>query len=88
MTDFDGDGTERAITLDGKKMSTLLRWAVHSLEIFMWEEDYSLAPFRNSIPPYFDLLPEYWPEEDEETGEELPDEDVPEGEVCWRVQIE
>ena len=40
MTDFDEDGTERSLTLDGKKMSTLLRWAVHSLEIFMWAEDF------------------------------------------------
>ena len=88
MADFDGGGAEQSMTLDGKKMSTLLRWAVHSLEIFMWPEDYDLAPSRNSIPPYFDLLPEYWPDKDEETGEDLPDEDVPERDVCWRVQIE
>lgn len=56
MTNFDGDGVEQSITLDGKKMSTLLRWAVRSLEIFMWAEDYDLAPFRNSIPPYFGNL--------------------------------
>lgn len=31
---------EQALTLDGGKMAKLLRWAVHSLEIFMWEEDY------------------------------------------------
>lgn len=86
MTDFDG--TERSITLDGKKMSTLLRWAVHSLEIFMWPEDYDLAPSRNSVPPYFDLLPEYWPDEGEEADEDFSDEDMPEGEVCWGVQIE
>ena len=88
MIDFDGDGTEQSMTLDGKKMSTLLRWAVHSLEIFMWPEDYDLAPSRNSVPPYFDLLPEYWPDEDEEADEDFSDEDMPEGEVCWRVQIE
>ena len=88
MIDFDGDGTEQSMTLDGKKMSTLLRWAVHSLEIFMWPEDYDLAPSRNSVPPYFDLLPEYWPDEDEEADEDFSDENMPEGEVCWRVQIE
>lgn len=87
MTDFDGDGVEQTMTLDGKKMSTLLRWAVHSLEIFMWLEDYDLIPSRNSIPPYFDLLPEYWPDE-EEADEDFSDEDMPEGEICWRVQIE
>lgn len=88
MTDFDDDGVEQTMTLDGKKMSTLLRWAVHSLEIFMWPEDYDLIPSRNSIPPYFDLLPEYWPDEGEEADEDFLDEDVPEGEICWRVQIE
>ncbi len=89
MTDFDGDGVEQAMTLDGKKMSTLLRWAVHSLEIFMWPEDYNLNPSSDSIPPYFDLLPEHWPDEDEDTDENFSDEaDMPEGEVCWRVQIE
>ena len=95
MTDFDAGGTEQAMTLDGKKMSTLLRWAVCSLEIFMWAEDYNLAPSRNSIPPYFDLLPEYWPDEaemddedDEEPDDGLPSEDVPVGDICWRVQIE
>ena len=96
MTDFDGDGVEQAMTLDGKKMSTLLRWAVHSLEIFMWPEDYDLTLSRNSIPPYFDLLPEYWPDdwgeeeadeddEDSSDGEDVPE---PEGEVSWRVNVE
>ena len=96
MTDFDGDGVEQIMTLDGKKMSTLLRWAVHSLEIFMWPEDYDLTLSRNSIPPYFDLLPEYWPDdwgeeeadeddEDSSDGEDVPE---PEGEVSWRVNVE
>ena len=90
MTDFDRDGTDQSLTLDGKKMSTLLRWAVHSLEIFMWAEDYDLNPSRSSIPPYFDLLPEYWPEDwdEREIDEDEPEDDDPEGEVSWRVQIE
>ena len=90
MIDFDRDGTEQSLTLDGKKMSTLLRWAVHSLEIFMWAEDYDLNPSRSSIPPYFDLLPEYWPEDwdEREIDEDEPEDDDPEGEVSWRVQIE
>ena len=90
MTDFDRDGTDQSLTLDGKKMSTLLRWAVHSLEIFMWAEDYDLNPSRSSILPCFDLLPEYWPEdldEGEDDGDG-PEDDEPEGEVSWRVQIE
>lgn len=93
MTDFDADGAERSVTLDGGKMSTLLRWAVHSLEIFMWAEDYNLNPSQSSVPPRFDLLPEYWPEDwDEEDEEEAhddePAEDEPEDEISWRVQIE
>ena len=94
MTDFDADGTEQTMTLDGGAMSKLLRWTVHSLEIFMWVEDYNLDPSRNSIPPYFDLLPEYWPDEDwmddeyEETDANPPDEDMPERDISWRVQIE
>lgn len=90
MTDFDRDGTEQSLTLDGKKMSTLLRWTVHSLEIFMWAEDYDLNSSRSSIPPYFDLLPEYWTEnwDEEEADEDEPENDEPEGEVSWRVQIE
>ena len=96
MTDFDGDGAEQSLALEGKKMSTLLRWAVHSLEIFMWPEDYDLTPSRSNIPPYFDLLPEYWPDDweeeeaDKDDEDSLDEEDVPEpeGEVSWRVNIE
>ena len=94
MTDFDADGAEQTITLDGGAMSKLLRWTVHSLEIFMWAEDYNLDPSRNSIPPYFDLLPEYWPDEawmddeDDELDGDLSDEELPEREIRWRVKIE
>lgn len=92
MTNYDGDGVEQSIILDGKKMSTSLRWAVHSLEIFMWPEDYNLTPSQSSIPPYFDLLPEYWPDDDGEDEDEEADEDTPipepEGNVSWRVEIE
>ncbi len=91
MTDYDADGIESVIVLDGKKISTLLRWAVHSLEIFMWAEDYDLNPSRNSIPPYFDLLPEFWrDDEDDEVerdDEERSKNDAPGEEISWRVQI-
>ena len=93
MTDFDANGVEQSLTLDGGKMSTLLRWVVHSLEIFMWPEDYDLGTSRSSIPPYFDLLPEYWPneaEEDEDFFDDGYSEDMPEAEdkASWRVRIE
>ena len=92
MTDFDRGGVEQSLTLDGKKMSTLLRWAVHSLEIFMWPEDYGLIHPRGSIPPDFELFPDDWDEEeaDEDDEDSLDDEDAPEleGEASWRVNIE
>lgn len=59
----------------------------------MWAEDYDLDPSQSSMPPYFDLLLEYWPEDWDEEDEEEADEDEsaddkPEGEISWRVQIE
>lgn len=60
----------------------------------MWAEDYDLDPSRNSIPPYFDLLPEYWPDktwiddEDEEADEDLPSEEMSERDIRWQVRIE
>lgn len=84
MTDFDAGCVTRSLELDGRKVSTLLRWVVHSLEIFMWPEDYNLDP--GSLAGCF------WDVQDEEADEDfleaetLPTE--PEGEASWRVQIE
>ncbi|SOY30537.1 Sensor protein CpxA [Acetatifactor muris] len=41
MTDFQTEGVEQSVTLEGGQMAKLLRYIVHTLEIFMWEEDYS-----------------------------------------------
>lgn len=84
MIDFDSDGVERSTELDVGKMSTLLRWTVHTLEIFMWPADYDLAP--EPLTGYsWDILDE---ELDEDFFEEeaLPVE--PRGEPSWQVQIE
>ena len=84
MTDFDADGVDRSMELDGKKMSALLRWTVHTLEIFMWPEDYDLAP--ESLTGCF------WDVQDEDADEyfieleALPAE--PKGEASWQVWIE
>ena len=86
MTDFDGDGAEQSLALEGKKMSTLLRWVVHSLEIFMWPGDYGLMHPRGSVPSGFELLPDDWDEE--ETDEDDEDTLESEGEVSWRVNVE
>lgn len=94
MPDFDAGGTEQIMTLDGGEMSKMLRWAVHTLEISMWAEDYALDPSRSSIPLYYELLLEYrpddWMDEEEEPDEDPldEDEDIPEREVRWQVQIE
>lgn len=84
MIDFDTDGAERSMVLDGGKMSTLLRWTVHTLEIFMWPEDYDLDP--DSLEGCF------WNVRDEELNEdflevEAPPEE-PKGEPSWLVQID
>ena len=44
MTDFRADSGEQSVTLDGGEMAKLLRYIVHTLEIFMWEQDYCLNP--------------------------------------------
>ena len=84
MTDFDADRVERSMELDGRGMSTLLRWTVHTLEIFMWPEDYNLDP---------EALPEFYLDDWEEDDDDDPsDEDTalaePEREASWRVWIE
>ena len=84
MTDFETDGVERSMELDGGKMSTFLRWTVHTLEIFMWPEDYDLDP--ESLPEF------YLGDWDEDTDDDPPDEDIafvePERETSWQVWIE
>ena len=44
MKDFHADSGEQSVVLDGGKMAKLLRYIVHTLEIFMWEQDYCLNP--------------------------------------------
>lgn len=89
--DLDSNETEQAIVLDGGRMTKLLRWAVHTLEIFMWDEDYCL-----DSSTYYDP---YSPEWDDEGPDEVefveilepaeadePSELEP-SEITWRVQI-
>ena len=82
MTDYDRNGVKRSITLDHKRMSTLLRWIVHSLEIFMWPEDYGLT--SPGLPP------EYWLDEldEDDVDTEMTEVPEPEEKVSWQVQIE
>lgn len=40
FADLDNNGQEQTATLGQDKMRKLLKWMVHSLEIFMWAQDY------------------------------------------------
>lgn len=44
MTDFQTGGEVQFVTLEGGQMAKLLRYVVHTLEIFMWDQDYCLFP--------------------------------------------
>lgn len=64
-----------SVKLQPAEMSKLLKWMVHTLEIFCWQEDYG----PSASDEYDDL--EEW-EEDEDTnveGDDLP--------VCWQLDI-
>ena len=69
--------------LDGGKMSTLLRWTVHTLEIFMWPEDYDLDP--ESLSGCF---LDDWDDNDDDPLDEDTALVEPEREISWRVHIE
>lgn len=77
MSDFQSEGGEQSVTLEGGQLAKLLRYIVHTLEIFMWEQDYCLKPDENDF--FTDILPE-------EKEEDLPTE--PENRPIWQVQVE
>lgn len=90
IVDFDAENTEKEIILNSGRIAKLLRWAVHTLEIFMWQEDYSLLP----EPDFgFDSVSEDWEDdfgeddiifEEKENPSALPTEQ----DIRWRVDIE
>ena len=86
MTDFHADSGEQSVVLDGGKMAKLLRYIVHTLEIFMWEQDYCLNPDEDDF--FTDILSEegIYIDDLEEKEEALPAE--PEGRPSWQVHIE
>ena len=90
MIDFDTGSAEQSILLDSGRMAKLLRWAVHTLEIFMWPEDYSLLPETDLV---FDLLEEDWENSGWENNEIFTVKDaqsvcLPEEVIRWRVDVE
>lgn len=49
VTDFQAESGEQSATLEGGQMAKLLRYIVHTLAIFMWEQDYCLNPDENDF---------------------------------------
>ena len=86
MTDFQAEGEGQSVTLEGGQMAKLLRYIVHTLEIFMWEQDYCLNPDEDDF--FTDIFPEegIYIDDLEEKEEALPAE--PEGRPSWQVHIE
>lgn len=86
MTDFQAESGEKSVTLEGGQMEKLLRYIVHTLEIFMWEQDYCLNPdeddFFTDIPPEEDI----YVDDLEKKEEGFPTE--PEGRPFWQAQVE
>ena len=67
------DGQETAVQLPPDRMTKLLKWMVHSLEIFCWQEDYGTRSSMHQLPDedWLDMLEE----DDENEWVELELED-------------
>lgn len=86
MTDFHADDGEQSVTLEGGQMAKLLRYIVHTLEIFMWDQDYCLLP---DVDDYaMDVFPdEDFDMDDLEEKEDAPVQE-PEGSPVWCAKVE
>jgi hypothetical protein len=82
MTDFHTESGEQSVILEGGQMAKLLRYIVHTLEIFMWEQDYCLRPDEDDVFTDIFLEEGIYEDELEEGEEERPIE--PEGRPSWR----
>ena len=85
-------GESESIVLDGGRMAKLLRWAVHSLEIFMWDEDYCTNSAVYDYDPYEPDWDDAGPDDVDftevmgaEETEEQPEIDP--SEITWRVKV-
>ena len=86
MTDFQAEGGEQSVTLEGGQMEKLLRYIVHTLEIFMWEQDYCLNLGEDIL--FTNIFPEegLYADDPEEKEEVLPTER--ESRPFWQVRVE
>lgn len=74
------EGVEQSVTLVSGQMAKLLRYIEHILEIFMWEEDYSLRPDEGDYDSFFDGKEDFFMEDLKEGLEVQPTKE-PEDEV-------
>lgn len=66
-----------SVTLQPADMNRLLKWMVHSLEVFCWSEDYGL--------PDSDEVDAEWA--DGEDGDEADDVEETDLSLCWQLDI-
>ena len=83
---WESRSEEQSVTLEGGQMAKLLRYIVHILEIFMWEQDYFLRPDERDYDPLFDGEEDFFME-DLKNGLEVQPTKETEGNPSWRVQV-
>ena len=93
--DLDRGGTEQETAPDGDRIAKLLRWIVHTLEIFMWPQDYGYVSADGD--PFMDLNSEMEDNVSDDIDDENYMEDTGllwepggegrEGEPDWCIQI-
>ena len=82
MKDFQVNNGEQSVTLEGGQMAKLLRYIIHTLEIFMWDQDYCLLSDEDGF------LPEDSFYEDDFEDERKLQKKKPDGGLSWRIQVE
>ena len=87
MTDFQTESGEQSVTLEGGQMAKLLRYIVHTLEIFMWGQDYCLNHDEKDYVPFPDGEEGFFMEDLKDRLEIQPQKEQ-EGRPSWRVQVE
>ena len=73
--------------LEGGQMAKLLRYIVHTLEIFMWEQDYSMRSDNEDYNLFLDGEQDFFMDDLEGILENQPPKE-PEGSPSWCVQVE
>ena len=86
MKDFHADGTAQFVTLESRQMTKLLRYIVHTLEVFMWGWDYSLMIGEDTFSDDF-FAGEVFDKDGLDWMAELQEKE-PEGSPSWRVRVE